>query len=440
MKETGTEKDALELSELDRMRAYLAATPLPPRPREPLSAPHIPFDPLPSVSAATRQAIVAAALDANDRYLDVFLEPHSFCPFARGGRQREHTVRLVHYAGTTDIAPLLDHMENLARDPAKVVVQVLFPLIDVTPAAWERFCHDLTAVGNERLREGIGNGTAVFAVAPLHPALPYLPINPYSIIPLFRRTPDPTIQWVRLDALQHLYRGRSNDAIYVDPAEIDVFLAKPRREPLFDRIAETNLQMARRLGIGEVERLLRELSRSAQASYARLLLDDAQEAGPAVGCPHHRMPMAPPEDASCPRRRVPVSDGTPPRPAILEREGRWALARVDELAAGVGRRFLAAGVELLAIRVGNDIHVLHGRCPHRHAPLTDAVVEEDRLICPHHGWDFELATGRSQGVPGAFVARFRVWIEDGLLWIDGDELAAFRGAHVQVFGAEDDVL
>lgn len=405
----------------DELAAYLARMTFPVRRKERCGLPSVPFEPLPSIRVATRLALEAAALEANDRYLETFLEPNSFCPFSRGGRKRGQTLRLVYHADTADLAPFFERMVAAARDPSKVVIQVIVPMIEVPAAAWSRFCHDVTAVGNERL----GHGEDVFAVAPLHPELSYSDANPFALIPLFRRTPDPTIQWVRLDALEQLYDGRSGDTVYADLDDLDGFLARPRRSPLFDRIAETNMRMARRLGIREVERTLRELWRAAQDRYAQVLLSDTPPVPTAsVGCPH----------------RAPVSDTTPPRPAVLERDDCWALVGADELEPRIPRRIVAGGVELVALRVGAEFHVLHGRCPHRHAPLTDAFVEEDRLICPHHGWDFQLATGRSEGVPGESVARFRAWVEDGFLWVAGDELRRWRATHVEVFHADDSIL
>ena len=415
-------------AELAALRAYLATMPLPPRPREARPPPVVPFEALPSLPDETRRALETAALEANDRYLETFLEPSSFCPFSRGGRQRGLTHRVVHYTDAAEITPLLDHMAAAARDPNKVVVQIILPLIETSAEAWSRFCHELTAVGNELLRDGPGAGAEIFAVAPLHPALAYTRKNPLTLIPLFRRTPDPTIQWVRLDALKKLYQGRSGESVYVDPADLESFLAEPHRRPLFDRIAETNMMMAERLGVAEIERALRELSRQAQERYARILLSDAPSLakGASGGCPHHA--------------RARTTDTSPPHPAILERDGRWALVRVDDLEPRVPRRFLVHDVEVVAIRADDDIHVLHARCPHRHAPLTDATVEGDRLVCPHHGWDFELASGRSQGVPGAAVARFRARVDEGMVWVEAEELEAWRRAQVQVFLPDDDVL
>ncbi len=408
-----------------QLKAYLARMTFA-EPRAPAPLPvALPFEPLPPIDASMRQAIERAALTANDRYLETFLEPHSFCPFARGGRLKGQTQRFVHYADAIDAEPLVELLVRANDDPSRAVVQVILPLVEVTPDDWIRFCRAVTAAGNARLRSARGARDEVFAVAPLHPSLPYSTVNPFALIPLFRRTPDPTIQWVRLDALDRLYAGRTGDTVFVHPDDLAQFAKQPQRTPLFDRIAETNQKMALRLGIPEVERTLRELSRAAQEDYARILLDD--------------------QPATTPRAldtlaRAPQTDTTPPAPALYERDGRWALAPLATLPERSARRFLAAGVEVAVIRVGDDVHVLHGRCPHRHAPLSDAVVEDERLVCPHHGWDFSLATGRSQGVPGASVARFEATIEDGLVWIQRRDLDTFRSGHLEVFSSDDDIL
>lgn len=418
-----TDEDAAELQTL---RMLLATMPSAAPPLERRSLPTVPFEPLPPLPVEAKLAIEAAALEANDRYLETFLEPHSFCPFSRAGRARGQTLRFVHYAESCDLTPFFDRMADAARDPSRVVIQVIAPLIEASPSAWSQFCHELTAAGNERLRHGPGGGSDLFAVAPLHPELPYSAHDAYALIPLFRRTPDPTIQWVRLDALESLYRGRTGDTVYADPDHLDAVFAQPRRRPLFERIAETNQKMAQRLGVSAVERSLRSISHAARAQYATILLGGARPA------PHTCLPS----DQHC----VPKTDASPPRPALLRRDGHVALVRVEELVPRAPTRFVADDVELVAVRTDEVVHVLHGRCPHRNAPLSDAVVDEDRLVCLHHGWDFELASGRSQGVPGAAVARFRAWVSEGLLWVDAGELRAWRDGHVPVFDDGDDVL
>ncbi len=411
--------------EVSALRALLATLPLP-APRRPAPpTPRLPFEPLPPLPPRVRRAIEGAALEANQRYLETFIEAHSFCPFSRGGRARGKTARFVHFADHPDAAPLIELLVRVATDPEKHVVQVVLPLVSVTPEAFSRFCHELTACGNAAMASARGEHGDVLAVAPLHPELPYSTRNPYALIPLFRRAPDPTIQWVRLDALEALYRNRSGETIYVAPSEASSFADRSRPAPLFDRIAETNMKMAQRLGIAEVERTLRALSSAGRARYADILLRDEP---------------APSASARPPCPRAHAVDRAAATPALFLRGDRWALARVVDLPSRVPRRFVADGVELVVVCVGDAVHVLHGRCPHRFAPMSDAIVEEDRLVCPHHGWDFRLDTGLSEGVPDASLARFRAEVREGVVWVGAAELRAWREAYVQVFSADDDIV
>lgn len=399
------------------LRALLATLPRHPRPTPIVPPPVAPFAPLPELPDATWVDVEAAALAGNDRYLLEFLEAYSFCPFARGGRERGQTARWVHRVRTAEVEPFLAWFRAAAGPPQVPVVQVIVPMIEVDPDAWITFCNAVTDLGNASRPDG----RPVFAVAPLHPELRYTPTTPYSIIPLFRRTPDPTIQWVRLDALAQIYRGRSGDTVYVDPDDVDAYLAGPHKPPLFERIAETNHAMATRLGIANVERRLGDLARSARARYAQLLLGAAPS--PSRTAAH---PVAPPLPA-------------PPRAPRFARGRRWAVALVAELPVCAPQRFLVDGVELVVVRTEREVHVLHGRCPHRDAPLADAAVVDDHLVCARHGWDFALTTGRSRSVPQAAVRRFAATIEDELVWLDCDTLRRSRRDDCPTFRPDDDV-
>jgi nitrite reductase/ring-hydroxylating ferredoxin subunit len=372
--------------------------------------PRAPFEALEGLSPETWAAIEVAALEANDSYLTTFLEPGSFCPFSKGGRKRGQTARFVHRTESTEVEPLLARMLEVARDPSKLVIQVIVPLVEVEPAAWSAFCRALTEAGNDRLRGESPDGGDILAVAPLHPELPYTTRSPYSLIPLFRRTPDPTIQWVRNDALEALYRGRTGDTVFIDPAEVLSAVARPPAPDLFTRIAESNVKMAQRLGIAEVERTLRELAAVARERYARIVLgaDPARGAVAVQGAVAEEPALA------------------SPRAPLARREGRVALARASELLPRVPVRVEADDVELIVVRGSEGLHVLHGRCPHRSASLADAIVADDHLVCRRHGWDFLLASGRSAGVPGAEIARFDAEIDDDLVWIEERSLARWR--------------
>ncbi|MCC6647999.1 MAG: Rieske 2Fe-2S domain-containing protein [Polyangiaceae bacterium] len=388
--------------------------------KQPPRVPAVPGELLPALDDDAKRRARAVALTANDRYVQSFLEEHSICPFSRGGRLQGVTARHVHFAHSPDAGPVLELMAEAATQPQKAVIQVIFPMLEVHHAEFRDFCHDVTSAGNARLPGG-----ETYAVAPLHPGLPYTERDAYTIIPLFRRAPDPTIQWVRLDAIEAIYAGRSSKDIYVPPSEIWEYLSRPKQQPLFDKIAESNLKMARRLGVASVEQTLRSIAAEARAAYQRALLGEAPVAeGPQAS------------EAAAPARRFLHRSALPP----LRVEGdAVALAPLRELPLRSPTRFLAEGVELVAIRTKEEVHVFYGRCPHRAAPLDAAIVEAEHMVCPYHGWDFRLADGRSDGVPGEGVHRFRARVEGGLVWLELAELRRVKRDTREVF-TEDDVV
>ncbi len=228
-----------------------------------------PFEALEPASASVKRALEREALRVNDRYLEEFLEKYAFCPYSREGRRKGQVHRYVHYCDSHDPESLIELMQEVAADPQQVVVQVIMPGIDVSPEDWIRFGKELTDYGHAKL-----GGPNVLACAPLHPALPYNTLNPEAMIPLFRRTPDPTIQWVRLDGLAAIYEGRGGDTVFVDVNSIGDYMEHVSPPVnLYERIAQTNAAMAKRMSFEVIEALLGSIATDARKSYARVLLE-----------------------------------------------------------------------------------------------------------------------------------------------------------------------
>ena len=94
---------------------------------------------------------------------------------------------------------------------------------------------------------------------------------------------------------------------------------------------------------------------------------------------------------------------------------------------------LVAGVDLVIVRYGQEVSVMYGRCLHRGALLADGFISGDNLVCGIHNWDYRYDTGVSEYHNDQYLERFRAWVEDGGLWVDADEIAAFANAHPQPF-------
>jgi phenylpropionate dioxygenase-like ring-hydroxylating dioxygenase large terminal subunit len=78
----------------------------------------------------------------------------------------------------------------------------------------------------------------------------------------------------------------------------------------------------------------------------------------------------------------------------------WPLATVEELDAGKPLARSLHGKPLVLFRdAAGQPAVLHDRCPHRHAPLSNGRVRQGEVECPYHGWRFG-ADGCCTAVPG----------------------------------------
>jgi glutamate synthase domain-containing protein 2 len=85
------------------------------------------------------------------------------------------------------------------------------------------------------------------------------------------------------------------------------------------------------------------------------------------------------------------------------------------------------------VRYGDEVSVLYGRCLHRGALLADGHVDGPNLICGLHGWDYRLDTGVSEYNNEERLQRFSSWIDDGRVWVDADEIAAWELDHPQPY-------
>ena len=72
------------------------------------------------------------------------------------------------------------------------------------------------------------------------------------------------------------------------------------------------------------------------------------------------------------------------------------LGPLDRIPLGEGRGY-RVGDETIAVfrpRAGGVYAVQHD-CPHRGGPLVDGLVAGGKVVCPLHGYAFDLASGAS---------------------------------------------
>lgn len=79
------------------------------------------------------------------------------------------------------------------------------------------------------------------------------------------------------------------------------------------------------------------------------------------------------------------------------------------------REFTVAGKTLCVANVGGSICVLDGVCPHEGGPLGEGTIEECRVVCPWHGYAFDVRSGEAQDAPELKADVFESKVEAGEL-------------------------
>jgi len=110
-----------------------------------------------------------------------------------------------------------------------------------------------------------------------------------------------------------------------------------------------------------------------------------------------------------------------------------AIKKWDELSDRTPMHALVADVDLVIVRFDNTVTVLYGRCAHRGALMADGHVHGANLICGLHGWDYRLDTGISEYNNNESLPKFNVWVENGQVLVDEDEITAWSAKHPQPY-------
>jgi nitrite reductase/ring-hydroxylating ferredoxin subunit len=80
----------------------------------------------------------------------------------------------------------------------------------------------------------------------------------------------------------------------------------------------------------------------------------------------------------------------------------------------------AAGREILLINIKGIIHACENECPHQGSPLNAALVKEDTISCPRHGYRFSLSNGECDEHPDFTLKIFPVRLDGDDILIDLD--------------------
>jgi NAD(P)H-dependent nitrite reductase small subunit len=72
------------------------------------------------------------------------------------------------------------------------------------------------------------------------------------------------------------------------------------------------------------------------------------------------------------------------------------ICSLNDLIEQTGKRFLIEDNDIAVFRIEEEVFALSNRCPHQQAAqIFEGFIEDGCVVCPSHGWMFDIRTGKT---------------------------------------------
>ena len=93
-------------------------------------------------------------------------------------------------------------------------------------------------------------------------------------------------------------------------------------------------------------------------------------------------------------------------------------ARAELPTEGQAKEFSIEDKVLCVVAMDGKATAIDNVCPHRGGPLAEGTVENGKVVCPWHQWEFDLETGVSTHSQDAKVHVYPVTISGGDVFVE----------------------
>jgi nitrite reductase/ring-hydroxylating ferredoxin subunit len=95
------------------------------------------------------------------------------------------------------------------------------------------------------------------------------------------------------------------------------------------------------------------------------------------------------------------------------------VARATEIPVGKGRFVDHESTAVAVFNAGRGrFYAVSAHCPHEDGPLAEGWLEGDAVVCPWHGFDFDIATGACRVADDLSIGVYPTRVSDGMVEVD----------------------
>ena len=92
--------------------------------------------------------------------------------------------------------------------------------------------------------------------------------------------------------------------------------------------------------------------------------------------------------------------------------------KIDEVLPGTVRELHVEGKDIALANVDGKFYAINNTCLHRGGPLAQGPLQGKTLICPWHGWGYDVMTGKIVENPAAGVDCYATEVRGQDVFID----------------------
>ncbi len=206
------------------------------------------------------------ALRLFSRYTSEIVEGLGFCPWAKPARLKGQVRQSVDPSPVPQVEHAVAWVRELSASASVEIGFLVHPRCSMSRSQFETHVQTIS----DAYTHALGPIGATMAIVGFHPeAKPNLD-SPFSLVNFIRRSPDPTLQAIRLSTLAAMRERDGADAIYLAPG-VDVETLPPMSDhPLHARVAQANFDTVNKMGVTEVEKMILAIHEDRRATYAKL--------------------------------------------------------------------------------------------------------------------------------------------------------------------------
>ena len=91
--------------------------------------------------------------------------------------------------------------------------------------------------------------------------------------------------------------------------------------------------------------------------------------------------------------------------------------KTTDVRAGCGKSLEVSGKPVAVFNVAGNFYAINDTCAHRGGPLGEGELDGKTVICPWHGWRYDVTTGANELVPDLPTQKYEVKVEGDDVWV-----------------------